>query len=385
MLAASEPVAIDPDGIKGTLVAVGGGRLPEAVRTLIFDKAGGSKGKLIVIPTASDAAETKTPENLKKPWSEMGFESVEILHTRSKDTANTDEFVKPLQQATAVWIDGGDQSRIAEAYADTAVERELIALRDRGGVIAGTSAGAAIQSRIMIAGGNPEPKISTGLALFPNAIIDQHFTERNRQPRSKRAIELNRHQVGVAADEATAAVLSGRELRVIGDGGVTISLAETKHRAALVKRFTNGTVLDWVALQRAARDRAAENDWPAETLSDPVVPSGSLVIVGGGGMPKGLTEKFIELAGGPDALIVILPTAVPPNPRRTPEAEAQFFTRAGAKNVKVLPQRFHEVPTDPEFHKALAEAKACGSAADGSGGSSTATRAQSRWLPFMTC
>lgn len=357
-LAASDAATpIDPDGIKGTLVAVGGGNLPESIRKLVFEKAGGDKGRLIVIPTASDAAENQTPENLRKPWAEMGFASVEILHTRSRDTANSPEFIQPLQEATGVWIDGGDQSRIADAYAGTAVERELIALRDRGGVIAGTSAGAAIQSRVMIARGNPDPEIATGLPLFPNAIIDQHFTQRKREPRSRRAVERHRTQVGVGVDEATAAVLEGRELRVVGEGAVTISLAETQHRAAMAKSFRSGSVLDWVALQRAARDRAVENDWPHEPISEPSVPSGSLVIVGGGGMPKGLTEKFIELAGGPDALIVILPTAVPPDPRRKPEDEARFFTRAGATNVKVLPQRHHEVPDDTEFHKTLAQAK----------------------------
>jgi cyanophycinase len=72
-------------------------------------------------------------------------------------------------------------------------------------------------------------------------------------------------------------------------------------------------------------------------------------------MPAEVTRKFIELAGGPEALIVILPTAVP-NPSPT-SAEGSFLARAGAKNLKVLAgTKFHEVQSD-ESLKTLREAK----------------------------
>jgi len=107
-----------------------------------------------------------------------------VLHTRSRDKANTTEFVAPLRHATAVWFEGGQQSRLAAAYVGTEVERELYAMSDRGGVIGGTSAGAAIMSRVMVEGGNPEPRMGTGLDLLPGTIVDQHFLVRGHPHRA---------------------------------------------------------------------------------------------------------------------------------------------------------------------------------------------------------
>src|SRR5690606_9814305 len=108
-------------------------------------------------------------------WLERGIGAVEILHTRDRAVADTPEFTEPLRRATAVWLSGGAQSRLAEAYGGTAVEREILAVLARGGAVGGTSAGAAIQSPTMIAGGNPVPEIAQGFALLPGTIVDQHF------------------------------------------------------------------------------------------------------------------------------------------------------------------------------------------------------------------
>ena len=86
----------------------------------------------------------------------------------------------------------------------------------------------------------------------------------------------------------------------------------------------------------------------------PEVPKGSLVIVGGGGMPADVTKKFIELAGGPDAHIVVLPTA---NPGATGD-EGGFFKKAGAKNVVSLPAVKLEEIEDPKNLEVLKKADA---------------------------
>jgi cyanophycinase len=87
----------------------------------------------------------------------------------------------------------------------------------------------------------------------------------------------------------------------------------------------------------------------------PEVAKGSLIIVGGGGMPADVTKKFIELAGGPDALIVVLPTANP-DPLPPGDGEGAFFKRAGAKNVVVLPARTLAEVEDPKYLDVLKKA-----------------------------
>src|SRR5207253_9270442 len=107
--------------------------------------------------------------------------------------------------------------------------------------------------------------------------------------------------------------------------------------------------------RRAARDRM-QPPFPREKTADPNVARGALVIVGGGGMPASVTEKFIELAGGPEAAIVVLATGNPDPLRRRPR-DGDFLTPAGPKNVKVLQSRkLHEVES-PEFLEVLREAR----------------------------
>ena len=99
-------------------------------------------------------------------------------------------------------------------------------------------------------------------------------------------------------------------------------------------------------LRRAAIARA-QGTFPPKKAPVPEVPKGSLVIVGGGSMSAELTKKFIDLAGGPDALIVVLPIAAGDGPPPL-SGEASFLKKAGAKNVVSLPARKLEEVENPK-------------------------------------
>ena len=346
-------VPLRPSGIDGALVICGGGKLPDAALDRFVELAGGAKAHLVVIPTASASADKEPPEKLLEHWQARKPASAAVLHTRSRQTADDPKFLEPLKQATGVWFGGGVQSRITEAYLGTGVEKELYALLRRGGVVGGTSAGAAVMSRLMIASGNPEAKTAPGFDLLPGAVIDQHFLKRDRSKRLLGVLEKNPGLVGFGIDEGTALVVRGRQLRVLGDSAVTVCLAGTKERPARTTELKPGTAADLTALRRAAGARA-EAPFPPKEAPVPEVPRGSLVIVGGGGMPDDVTKKFIELAGGPEALVVVLPTASDPVP---PNAGGGFLQKAGAKNVKVLPARELKDVEDPKNLEILKEAK----------------------------
>jgi cyanophycinase len=349
---------IDPAGIRGSLVIHGGGELTNAVRDKFLELAGGKEAQIVVVPTASDQADSDDPDvrqRLLQPWNSAGAE-VRLLHTRSKVEANDETFVAPLKSATGVWFGGGDQSKIADAYLGTAVERELTALLARDGVIGGTSAGAAIQSKTMIAGGQNEPRMASGLDLLPGAIIDQHFLARSRQPRLRKALADHPGHVGFGIDEGTALVARGRKLEVIGKSSVTVYLAASTSRSEREFELKAGSVHDLTMLRRAAIDRSLDQ-FPPRDLPPSRLESGSLVIVGGGGMPEEVTRKFIELAGGPDELIVVLPTADGNESPRGRGNEGRFFERAGAKNVKALRQHTRAEVESTEFIETLSKAK----------------------------
>ena len=337
-LRAAEPVRqrIDPQGIDGSLVIAGGGKLPKDIIERFIKLAGGEEAHLVIIPTASTRADQEDTSGLLEPWKAHKVASLTLLHTRSAEQANQAEFVKPLKQATAVWFSGGAQSRITAAYLGTAVEKELTALLKRGGVIGGSSAGAAVQSRQMIARGRDVAELQVGFNLLPGTIIDQHFLARKRQPRLTGAIAKHPYRVGLGIDEGTALVVQGRQIQVLGRSSVTVCLAASASQPASQTQVRAGQPLDLTALRRAARDRQ-QPSFPPKTLRPARVAAGALLIVGGGKLPMPMRKKFIELAGGPQALIIVLPTA---QEDPLPEQVGQkYFEDAGARNVKVLRAR----------------------------------------------
>jgi cyanophycinase len=116
-----------------------------------------------------------------------------------------------------------------------------------GGVIAGTSAGAAVMSRIMITGDErlhpDDPAFDTirpnnvvtreGFAFVDLAIIDQHFIARRRHNRLISLVLENPGLVGVGIDEATAIVVGADDrFEVIGEATVVVYLADQAHHVA---------------------------------------------------------------------------------------------------------------------------------------------------------
>lgn len=217
---------------------IGGGALPETIYKE-FRKLTGPDAKLVVIPTASKR--DIDVEEIQELWQSRGFQEVSILHTNDREVASSAEFTEPLRTATAVWFSGGSQQRIADAYIGTPVEKELYQLLQRGGVIGGSSAGAAIQSRVMIRGGDSQPKISTGLDLLPGAIIDQHFLKRNRFSRLIAAIRTHPGLIGFGISEGTAIVVCNNEYRIVGRSYVL--RVELVEGAIKIDAFEDGDIV----------------------------------------------------------------------------------------------------------------------------------------------
>jgi cyanophycinase len=223
-LVANCPAADGPEDNQpeaGNLLIIGGGKIAPETRNRFFELAGGSSARIVLIPTASE--EVERPEFLERflaPWKEYAPQSLIILHARNRESADNLEFIRPLQEATGVWIGGGVQTRLASRYLHTRVEDELRGVRRRGGVVAGTSAGAAIMTRTMIADGMKRPVMAEGFDFFRGAIVDQHFTQRYRMPRLSAAVRQHPGRFGVGIDEETGLLVSGDQGTVLGRGQV---------------------------------------------------------------------------------------------------------------------------------------------------------------------
>lgn len=345
---------IDARGIQGKLFIVGGGRISDEMLKQFVDLAGGKDAKLVIVPTASKKADDEANfEAMLEPVKKLEVASAVVLHTRDREEADSDEFLAPLREATGVWFGGGSQSLIAEAYVGTKFEEELTKLQARGGLIGGTSAGAAIQSRLMIASGNPMPTLKQGFNLLPDAVIDQHFTERNRKPRLVHTIDRHRDHFGIGIDESTAVLVRGRLMMVVGEGNATVILPEGAGRPQKEIVLKSGSRADLTMLRRAVRDRNGEA-FPPSKMKSPYVENGTLLIVGGGGMTREMVDRFIEHAGGPEAVIAILP--ISSTSPRSGESMKRYFAQRGAKNAVVLPQRTRAEVESDEFLSVIRKA-----------------------------
>jgi cyanophycinase len=213
----------------GALVVCGGGKTPDSVRNRFLELAGGPSARIVVIPTAHANADRPALDRALEDWNGYPLEWIRVLHTRSHDQANRADFVRPLTEATGVWIGGGKQEMLTSAYLGTEVERQLMALLARGGVIGGTSAGAAVMSRLMIVSGRTEAKLGQGFDFFPGVVLDQHFIKRNRLKRLLGVIQSHPDLLGLGIDESTALVvdIQAQRLHVIGNSYVIACVPET--------------------------------------------------------------------------------------------------------------------------------------------------------------
>lgn len=349
-----------PEPIEGSLVIAGGGVLPPAIFEKFMELAGDSKARLVIIPTASIYAGTHEIEPKIDPWRHRNAASVHVLHTRSRDEANSEEFSQILDQATGVWFMGGNQNWITSVYAETRTEARLRALLQRGGVIGGTSAGAAIMSQVMITGGKYYPQLGEGLGFLQGVVVDQHFLKRQRETRLKSALTLRPGHVGVGIDEGTALVVQGRRFDVVGESEVVVYLPENSRKPLKETRISHGRSTDFVTLCRAAIERAAEDKQPLDlsrsAIAKTQVPQGTLVIVGGGATPAAAIERFIEAAGGPEAPMVVVSNAL--GDEAPPASQVvNWLTKAGARHVSQLHTSSRAEAHDPEKAKLLETAR----------------------------
>jgi cyanophycinase len=225
----------------GSLVIVGGGEIPDEVRAKFMEFAGGKAAKLVIIPTASSAADKiEEREAYLEPWRRYSPARLTLLHTRTRAQADSSAFVVPIVEATAVWFGGGDQVELVTPYRGTAVEREFKALLKRGGVIGGTSAGAAVMSEVMIEGGNPKAQVGRGFGFVTNAVCDQHFLRRGRVNRLLGVLSERPHLIGLGIDEGTAFCLQGSKWSVVGRSYVIACEVDKDGKLLRMESFRDG-------------------------------------------------------------------------------------------------------------------------------------------------
>ncbi len=250
------PLGIASDGAKsGSLVICGGGRLPEPVYEGFIHLAGGKEARIVHIPWAHPFSSMSSVRYSYNGWTGYDVESFDFLNVDAREEADVDKFLAPLENATGVWIGGGSQGRLTNLYGGTKVEAALQRVLARGGVIGGTSAGASVMSSTMIRYGTATEAVTDkGLNLVQHAVIDQHFSQRNRLERLLGVIEQQPAQVGIGVDEGTALFVQSNRLKVMGSSRVTICLPEARGAGISLHRLKDGDDMHLIAATTAGNN-----------------------------------------------------------------------------------------------------------------------------------
>jgi cyanophycinase len=223
---AADPVVKGPE--RGALVIVGGGKVGPEILGRLFDLAGGKDAPLVVIPTANGADDYPADWPGLKMFRDFGVTNITVLHTKDRRVADSEDFVRPITTAKAVWFVGGRQWRLVDSYLHTRTEREIARVLERGGVVAGSSAGASILASYMVRGAVENnfimmaPGYEEGFGLITGVAIDQHMLTRNRQEDLEEVVEKHPELLGIGLDESTAIVVQGQQFEVIGASKIAV-------------------------------------------------------------------------------------------------------------------------------------------------------------------
>lgn len=249
--------------MKGNLVIAGGNIKNNIIYEEFVRVAGGETARIGIVPTAANDT-AAVLDKLSKIFESFGVESERVINIKidpDKDGDNDwklsgDDYKNFdfLDGVTGVWFGGGDQVKITRGFLkkngpDTKLLTRIRDVLNSGGVVGGSSAGAAIMSEIMIGGGTSEGALSEpycsdyieyrnspeleeigvlliiqGLGFFKHGIIDQHFEERRRFGRLVEALFAVNIERGFGISEDTAMLynIEKRKMKIIGTGRVTV-------------------------------------------------------------------------------------------------------------------------------------------------------------------
>jgi cyanophycinase len=194
------------------------------------EEAGGNKARIEIVTTAS-MIPYETGNNYTNAFGKIGCINIGVMDIRNRYDATKQEHLNCLKNCDAIMFTGGNQMRLSSIFGGTDFLRILLdRYHNENFVISGTSAGAMAMSNTMIYEGNStrahlkgEVKITTGLGLIDDVIIDSHFEKRGRFGRLAQAVACNPSCIGIGLGEDTGMLITeGNVMEAIGSGLVII-------------------------------------------------------------------------------------------------------------------------------------------------------------------
>ena len=254
----------------GTVIVIGGALKADSdvVWQRVVDEAGGHGAPIAVFPTAAYEPE-RIAAQIVAALERCGAAAHVVpvaphldgvdLQARLHDPA----LIARVAASRAVFFSGGAQEYIVDTLQPggrpTAMLEAIRGVFAAGGVIAGTSAGAAAMSRVMFRDAMDNLAVLKGLwragreydrglgFLRDGLLVDQHFLRRGRIGRMLPALQRLGCRLGLGVDENAAVVIKGALLEVIGgSGAMLVDLGDATHDPALPAFNLRGARLSYL-------------------------------------------------------------------------------------------------------------------------------------------
>ncbi|MFN5182239.1 MAG: cyanophycinase [Bacteroidota bacterium] len=200
------------------------------LKRIIIESEKKEDSSIEIITTASKIPRVVGPE-YARAFEYLGAKNVNVLHIENREEALSDSIAERVKKANVIMCTGGDQLRLTSILGGTQVHDLLLKkYQDTNFIFAGTSAGAAAASASMIYQGSSseallkgEVKITSGLGLIEDVVIDTHFVQRGRIGRLFQAVVSNPKTLGIGLGEDTGLLISeGNNMEAIGSGLVIL-------------------------------------------------------------------------------------------------------------------------------------------------------------------
>jgi len=227
---------------KGKLFIIGGGKRPDSLMKELIKLSGLNNGGFgVVLPMASEEPDSAFYYTCRQ-FADLGITELYNFNFEA-DTSINPAWIDSLLKAKLIYISGGDQNKFMSIVLNTEIHVAVKQAYKNGATIAGTSAGAAVMSKIMISGNEKKYPIYTGnyqtieannielaegLGLLENCIIDQHFIRRMRMNRLITVALENPNLFCIGIDESTALVATTDSCYVLGESQIVVLLNNKK-------------------------------------------------------------------------------------------------------------------------------------------------------------
>ncbi|WP_026887498.1 cyanophycinase [Clostridium beijerinckii] len=216
--------------LSGNLIIIGGAEDKEGKKEIlkrVCDSIDKNEDTLLIATIATDYPK-EAANKYKEVFGELEVKNIKVLDISERIEASDDMNVELIKDSSLIFFTGGDQLKITSLIGGTPVYDALEEAWKNGAFIVGTSAGASVMSDTMIVQGEDDDdprkctlKMSPGLGLIKDVIIDQHFAQRGRIGRLLTGIAQNPEVLGIGIDENTGIVVNqSGMIEVIGEGAV---------------------------------------------------------------------------------------------------------------------------------------------------------------------